>query len=266
MYQSISYYDAVLSHDHPTYQGMLRMHLNATKLTLTKNIVRLTIVTLTFLPLASVTGTSLTLTVPFSRSITIRRRSLTGMSSCQCIGLFSENIRVPHNGDRETHLRADGTRSPFNWFGGVICLVFFVMCLMWWLIWLIFRSTRRKFKIRGHIISWIVPLSLSRFCYSSLFLIDVYQILLISLAVWLYPIHYLFLEPPFASLSARIFFTLLFFVAFSLCDISFCKHSMASLLSNNGRKVATLKLRFQRSINEQLSFNFQLFPFSTSTQ
>lgn len=123
MYQSISYYDAVLSHDHPTYQGMLRMHLNATKLTLTKNIVRLTIVTLTFLPLASVTG------------------------------LFSENVLVPHNGDRETHLRADGSRSPFNWFGGVICLVFFVMCLMWGLIWLIFRSTRRKFKIRGHIIS-----------------------------------------------------------------------------------------------------------------
>jgi len=59
MYQSISYYDAVLSHDHPTYQGMLRMHLNGTKLTLTKNIVRLTIVTVTFLPLTVVTGTLL---------------------------------------------------------------------------------------------------------------------------------------------------------------------------------------------------------------
>ncbi|GAA5826946.1 hypothetical protein JCM5353_004775 [Sporobolomyces roseus] len=123
MYQSISYYDAVLSHDHPTYQGMLRMHLNSTKLILTKNIVRLTIVTVTFLPLASVTG------------------------------LFSENIRVPHNGDREEHLRADGTHAPHNWFGIVICITFTVMCSIWTLIWFIFRSTRRKFKKRGHIIS-----------------------------------------------------------------------------------------------------------------
>ncbi|GAA6059747.1 hypothetical protein JCM10212_001955 [Sporobolomyces blumeae] len=123
MYQSLAYYDAILSHDHPTYQGMLRMRLNGTKLSLTKNVVRLTIVTLTFLPLSTVTG------------------------------LFSENFPVPRNGDRENHLRADGSRSPFNWFGIVICIVFTVMCVMWALIWLIFKTSRRKFKRRGHIIS-----------------------------------------------------------------------------------------------------------------
>lgn len=150
MYQSISYYDAVLSHDHPTYQGMLRMHLNSTKLILTKNIVRLTIVTVTFLPLASVTGSFLSLNhlawrTQLTRSSHFDLPSLTG--------LFSENIRVPHNGDREEHLRADGTHAPHNWFGIVICITFTVMCSIWTLIWFIFRSTRRKFKKRGHIIS-----------------------------------------------------------------------------------------------------------------
>ncbi len=28
--------------------------------------------------------------------------------------MFSLNVRVPCNGDRHTHLRADGSQSPFN--------------------------------------------------------------------------------------------------------------------------------------------------------
>lgn len=39
------------------------------------------------------------------------------------------NVRIPRNGD-ENHLLPDGTPAGFTWFGGIVCIVFAVVCLM----------------------------------------------------------------------------------------------------------------------------------------
>jgi hypothetical protein len=37
--------------------------------------------------------------------------------------MFSMNVRVPANGDREHHLRADGSLAPWNLFGIIVGIV-----------------------------------------------------------------------------------------------------------------------------------------------
>ncbi|GAA5858617.1 hypothetical protein JCM1840_006484, partial [Sporobolomyces johnsonii] len=63
--------------------------------------------------------------------------------------LFSMNAAVPRNGDRSTHLRADGTRSPFYVFGILVAGAFVVAMAVWGIVWYIFRSSRRSVKKRG---------------------------------------------------------------------------------------------------------------------
>ncbi|GAA5927029.1 hypothetical protein JCM1841_001615 [Sporobolomyces salmonicolor] len=63
--------------------------------------------------------------------------------------LFSMNAAVPRNGDRDTHLRADGTRAPFYVFGILVAGAFVVAMAVWGIVWYIFRSSRRSVKKRG---------------------------------------------------------------------------------------------------------------------
>lgn len=64
-------------------------------------------------------------------------------------GLFSGNVRIPHNGDRYTHLEADGSRAPHTLFFVIIGGVIFVAMLTWFAVWLIFKSSKRQAKKRG---------------------------------------------------------------------------------------------------------------------
>jgi Mg2+ and Co2+ transporter CorA len=54
------------------------------------------------------------------------------------IGMFSMNIKVPHNGLREgTHLEPDGSVAPHNYFAGICVGIFFIGCglvlvVRWW--------------------------------------------------------------------------------------------------------------------------------------
>lgn len=56
MQQSLTYFETMLSHDHPTYLGVLGLAYQAAKIGNDKAVLRLTIVTLTFLPLNIYTG------------------------------------------------------------------------------------------------------------------------------------------------------------------------------------------------------------------
>lgn len=62
MQKSLNFYDAILSNDHPAYVGVLRLSLTAAKAGTDALLVRLYIVTLTFLPINILTGSPL----PFS--------------------------------------------------------------------------------------------------------------------------------------------------------------------------------------------------------
>ncbi|KAI5474258.1 Mg2+ transporter protein, CorA-like/Zinc transport protein ZntB, partial [Pseudohyphozyma bogoriensis] len=119
MQQSLNFYDATLSHDHPAFVGILKLSLSAAKAGTDTALVKLYIVSLTFLPINILTG------------------------------LFSGNNAVPRNGDRTNHLLADGSLAGYGVFGMVIGGVFFIAIVMWTLIWLIFRSSRRQAKKRG---------------------------------------------------------------------------------------------------------------------
>lgn len=118
MQQSLVFYDAILAHDHPAYLSVLRLSLEHAKRGTDMALVKLYIVTLTFLPINIVTS------------------------------LFSINPHRPQNGD-ENHLNPDGTPAPYTWFGGVIVIVFAVAVLIWAFVWFIFRSSRRARKKRG---------------------------------------------------------------------------------------------------------------------
>lgn len=56
MQQSLNFYDAILSHDHPAYIGVLRLSLTSAKAGTDMALVKLYIVTLTFLPINILTG------------------------------------------------------------------------------------------------------------------------------------------------------------------------------------------------------------------
>lgn len=51
MQQSLNFYEAILAHDHPAYIGVLRLALQSAKAGTDLGIVKLTIVTVTFLAL-----------------------------------------------------------------------------------------------------------------------------------------------------------------------------------------------------------------------
>ena len=68
-------------------------------------------------------------------------------------GLFSTNSEVPHNGDRDDHLRADGSFSPFNVFGIIIGGVMVCAVTIWVMIWLIFKTSKNCQKRRGPALS-----------------------------------------------------------------------------------------------------------------
>ena len=60
MQQTLTFFETMLSHDHPAYLGVLRLAYEAAKIGNDKAIVRLYIVTLTFLPINILTGEYLT--------------------------------------------------------------------------------------------------------------------------------------------------------------------------------------------------------------
>ena len=84
MHQSLTYYDALLTHDHPVFTGILRISFERAKLQMDRQILRLYTVAIVFVPVAMLTG------------------------------IFSENVRVPRNGDAD-HLDENGNHAGFSW-------------------------------------------------------------------------------------------------------------------------------------------------------
>lgn len=124
MQQSLNFYDAILSHDHLAYLGILRLSLAKAKGGIDYALVKLYIVTLTILPINIL------------------------------VGLFSLNVQEPCNGARGTHLNDDGTLAGFSGFyfilGGAVLISFGV----WTFVWFVFRSShasakRKKIQAKG---------------------------------------------------------------------------------------------------------------------
>jgi magnesium transporter len=99
--QNLVFFEVILNHDHPVLTGLLRLAADAAKNHNDKLLYRIYIVTLLFLGSTATTG------------------------------VFSMNADVPHNGDRERHLRADGTRPPPIVFGLVLIPVACVLAILW---------------------------------------------------------------------------------------------------------------------------------------
>lgn len=119
MQQSLNFYEAILSHDHLAYLGILRLSLNKAKHGIDYALVKLYIVTLTILPINLV------------------------------VGLFSLNINEPRNGARGTHLEPDGvTLSGFSVFYTILGSAVGICFLMWTIVYLIFRSSHNSLKRR----------------------------------------------------------------------------------------------------------------------
>ena len=85
MHQSLTYYDALLAHDHPVFTGILRISFERAKLQMDRQILRLYTVTIVFVPVAMLTG------------------------------IFSENVRVPRDGN-EFHKDENGDPAGFTWY------------------------------------------------------------------------------------------------------------------------------------------------------
>lgn len=120
MHQTLHFFDTMLSHDHPAYLGVLRLAFEAAKIGNDKAIVRLYIVTLTFLPI-----------------------------NIFC-GVFGTNVKVPHNGTADDHsVNSDGTPAAYWWFGIVIVGVLIISGLMAFVVYWTFRQTRKAYKKRG---------------------------------------------------------------------------------------------------------------------
>ena len=137
MQQSLNFYDAILSHDHPAYLGVLRLSLTSAKAGTDKALVKIYIVTLTFLPINILTGTS------------ILSPSLAHTHLPHPAGLFSGNTLVPHNGTRAEHLLPDGSVAGYSAFGALVGGVVTVALCMWTVIYLIIVSSRRQFRKKG---------------------------------------------------------------------------------------------------------------------
>lgn len=137
MQQTLNFYEAILSHDHPAYIGILRLALISAKAGTDLGLVKLYIVTLTFLPLNIFTCQS-------------EQTTLFPCYEPNCFALdaalFGMNVNVPHNGSREDHVRADGSRAPYNLFGIIVAGSFVVACTTWTIVWLIWRSSKRQYR------------------------------------------------------------------------------------------------------------------------
>ncbi|KAG0151795.1 hypothetical protein CROQUDRAFT_650850 [Cronartium quercuum f. sp. fusiforme G11] len=122
MFQTLNFYDTLLSNAHLTYLGILRLASDRAKISQDILIVRLYIISLTFLPMLVV------------------------------IGFHSMNINIPKNGDSEDHLRADGSPSPYYVFGIIIILCVLVGIGMGFLIrWIFIKSE----KVYGrNVLNW----------------------------------------------------------------------------------------------------------------
>ncbi|KAK4049146.1 hypothetical protein OIV83_004335 [Microbotryomycetes sp. JL201] len=118
MQQSLNFFDVILSHDHPAYLSMLHLTLTSAKGTISMSVVKLTIVTLTILPIQIFTG------------------------------LFSLNAEVPHQGNRDL-VKPNGEPVGLAVWGAILAGTLGVASFMWFLIWLVFRSSRRQFRKRG---------------------------------------------------------------------------------------------------------------------
>lgn len=120
MQQSLIFYDASLTHDHPAYLSILRFSLQYTKRDTDIGLIKLYSIGLTVLLLNIITG------------------------------LFSVNVDRPHNGTRDApHVRADGSPAPLNWFGIVITLLVVAAFCLGVIVYFIFRSSRNKHQKRG---------------------------------------------------------------------------------------------------------------------
>ena len=65
-------------------------------------------------------------------------------------GLFSLNIHIPADGERGTHREPDGvTLAGFKVFYTVLGVTLFAGLVMWFIIFLIFRSSHTAMKKRG---------------------------------------------------------------------------------------------------------------------
>ncbi|GAA5895374.1 hypothetical protein JCM5296_002390 [Sporobolomyces johnsonii] len=124
MQQSLAHYDAILSHDHPSYVGILRLALEGTKLGIDMRII----------PLSCIVLACSAISVP--------------------TGLSSLNVKIAiFNGDRLTHLRADGSRSPFYAFGILLCISLAVILGVVVFIRLAFGTTKARYRARGPVMS-----------------------------------------------------------------------------------------------------------------
>ncbi|ORY26334.1 hypothetical protein BCR39DRAFT_498322 [Naematelia encephala] len=97
---SLFHYEYMLAHCQPAYLSHLSVSFTLAKGGTDKAILALSTVTISVLPMQFICG------------------------------LFSMNIRIPHNGDRYTHLEPDGSLSPFNYFAGIVIGIFLVACGM----------------------------------------------------------------------------------------------------------------------------------------
>lgn len=121
MYQTLDFYDCLLSKAHLTYLGILRLALSRAKHDQDVLIIRLYTISLVALPMLFV------------------------------IGVHSMNINIPKNGDRDDHVRADGSRSPFNVFGIVIvlcaCAAVATGCVIRWILKQSEKAYGRKLRL-----------------------------------------------------------------------------------------------------------------------
>lgn len=114
MQKTLNFYEASLSHDHPSYTTLLRLSMEAVKSSYDESIIRI----------ACIMGTL----VPMNLYI----------------GLFSMNIRVPHDS------RVPGYAHNMSlvwWFANLVGALTIIIC-MFTLMYTIFKSDRRKMAKR----------------------------------------------------------------------------------------------------------------------
>lgn len=82
-------------------------------------------------------------------SVSLPQSPTTTRTDLEQTGLFSLNIHIPADGARGTHREADGTLAGFRVFYTVLGVTLFAGLVMWFIIFLIFRSSHTAMKKRG---------------------------------------------------------------------------------------------------------------------
>lgn len=118
MQQSLNFYEAILSHDHLAYIGILRISLGKAKHGIDYALVKLYIITLSILPMNVL------------------------------VGLFSLNVNEPTEGARYTHLMPDGTPAGFHLFYIILGGALAILLTMNLIVYLIFRSAQGSLRER----------------------------------------------------------------------------------------------------------------------